>query len=327
MDILYLVLGLVFAVFGAQFLVDGGSAIAKRYNIPTIVIGSTIVAFGTSMPELTVNVNSALNGNTDLALGNILGSNLFNIAAIVGIVCLISPLKVGDGVISKDLPMCLIAAIVIGIAGNEIFFDKINYHQIFMSDGLIFLLFLLIFMRYVYAESSVSGAHHAKAKTRGNSSSDPDAAPHAMLKSVVYVIIGLAGLVMGGEFIVDGATGVARGMGLSERVIGLVIVGPGTSVPELIASIAAARRGDVGMVMGNVLGSNIINVFFTLGVTSLILPIPLDLALNTVVIINVAVTALILGVVMIKKDAVLGRGLGALLLLIYGAYIAWSLIA
>jgi cation:H+ antiporter len=327
MDIMYLVLGLVLAVYGAQFLVDGGSAIAKRYNIPTIVIGSTIVAFGTSMPELTVNVNSALNGNTELALGNILGSNLFNIAAIVGIVCLIAPIKISDDVISKDLPMCLIAALVIGIAGNEIFFDKINYHQIFMSDGLIFLLFLLIFMRYVYAESSVSGAHHAKAKTRGNSSSDPDAAPHAMLKSVVYVIIGLVGLVMGGEFIVDGATGVARSMGLSERVIGLVIVGPGTSVPELIASIAAARRGDVGMVMGNVLGSNIINVFFTLGVTSLILPIPLDLALNTVVLINIAVTALILGVVLIKKDAVLGRGLGALLLLIYGAYIAWSLIA
>jgi cation:H+ antiporter len=327
MDILYLVLGLVFAVYGAQFLVDGGSAIAKRYNIPTIVIGSTIVAFGTSMPELTVNINSALNGHTDLAFGNILGSNLFNIAAIVGIVCLIAPIKVSDGVISKDLPMCLIAALVIGIAGNEIFFDKINYHQIFMSDGLIFLLFLLIFMRYVYAESAVSSAHHAKAKTRGNSSSDPDAAPHAMLKSVVYVIIGLVGLVMGGEFIVDGATGVAQSMGLSERVIGLVIVGPGTSVPELIASIAAARRGDVGMVMGNVLGSNIINVFFTLGVTSLILPIPLDLALNTVVLINIAVTALILGVVFIKKDAVLGRGLGALLLLIYGAYIAWSLIA
>lgn len=327
MDILYLVLGLVLAVYGAQFLVDGGSAIAKRYNIPTIVIGSTIVAFGTSMPELTVNVNSALNGNTELALGNILGSNLFNIAAIVGIVCLIAPIRVSDGVISKDLPMCLIAAIVIGIAGNEIFFDKINYHQIFMSDGLIFLLFLLIFMRYVYAESSVSSAHHAKAKIRGNSSSDPDAAPHAMLKSVVYVIVGLVGLVMGGEFIVDGATGVARSMGLSQRVIGLVIVGPGTSVPELIASIAAARRGDVGMVMGNVLGSNIINVFFTLGVTSLILPIPLDLALNTVVLINIAVTALILGVVFIKKDAVLGRGLGALLLLIYGVYIAWSLIA
>jgi cation:H+ antiporter len=146
-----------------------------------------------------------------------------------------------------------------------------------------------------------------------------------MLKSVVYVIIGLVGLVMGGEFIVDGATGVARGMGLSERVIGLLIVGPGTSVPELIASIAAARRGDVGMVMGNVLGSNIINVFFTLGVTSLILPIPLDLALNTVVIINVAVTALILGAVWIKKDAMLGRGMGVLLLLIYTGYIANSL--
>jgi cation:H+ antiporter len=151
--------------------------------------------------------------------------------------------------------------------------------------------------------------------------------PHAMMKAVLFVMAGLVGLVMGGEFIVDGATGIAQSLGLSERVIGLVIVGPGTSVPELIASIAAARRKDVGMVMGNVLGSNIINVFFTLGVTSLIMPIPLDLALNTVVLINIAVTVLILGVVLIKKDAVLGRGLGALLLLIYGAYITWSLIA
>lgn len=197
-----------------------------------------------------------------------------------------------------------------------------------MSDGLLFLCFLLVFMRYVYGEASASSAHTITAEYRGLSSADESGdTPHAMMKAVLFVMAGLVGLVMGGEFIVDGATGIAQSLGLSERVIGLVIVGPGTSVPELIASIAAARRKDVGMVMGNVLGSNIINVFFTLGVTSLIMPIPLDLALNTVVLINIAVTVLILGVVLIKKDAVLGRGLGALLLLIYGAYITWSLIA
>lgn len=327
MDILTLLAGLAAAVYGAQFLVDGGSAIARRYNIPTIVIGSTIVAFGTSMPEFTVNINSALNGSADLALGNILGSNLFNIAAIVGIVCLLAPIKVGEDSIAKDLPMCLIAAMVVGIAGNELYFNKINYHEIFASDGLIFLFFLAIFMRYVYAEASSSSHHQNVAETSGMTGEGDSAAPHAMGKSVLYVVIGLVGLVAGGEFIVDGASGIARSLGLEERVIGLVIVGPGTSFPELIASIAAARRKDVGMVMGNVLGSNIINVFFTLGATALILPIPLDLALNTIVLVNIGVTALILAVVMMRKDRTLGRGMGALLVLMYLAYIIYSLMS
>jgi cation:H+ antiporter len=325
MDILTLIAGLVFAVYGAHLLVDGGSAIAKHYNIPSVVIGSTIVAFGTSMPELTVNVNSALNGNTDLALGNILGSNLFNIAAIVGIVCLMTPIKVTQDVVAKDLPMCVIAALVIGVAGNELFFDHINYHQIFMSDGLLFLFFLFIFMSYVYGEASASSAHQSQAEKNGMTGTGADARPHAMFKSVLFVIVGLVGLVAGGEFIVDGASGVARSLGLAERVIGLVIVGPGTSFPELIVSVAAARRRDVGLVIGNVLGSNIINVFFTLGVTALILPIPLDLALNTVVMINIAVTALILATLMMKKDRTLGRGMGALLVLIYLGYIVSAL--
>ena len=329
MGMLTLLLGIIAAVYGAKLLVDGGSAIAKRYDIPTIVIGSTIVAFGTSMPELAVNISSALEGNTDLALGNVLGSNLFNICAIVGIVCLIVPMTVDRGAIANDLPMCLIAALVVGICGNQIYFDNINYHEIFMSDGLVFLCFLMLYMRYVYAETRASAAHHDKAVVVGTSGAGEgeDSALHSVGKSVVFVILGLVGLVIGGELIVDGASGVARSIGLSDRVIGLVIVGPGTSFPELLASIAAARRKDVGMVMGNVLGSNILNIFFTLGLTSLILPIPLDLALNSVVVINIAVTALILGFLIVKKDNTLGRGMGVALTAIYISYITWSLLS
>jgi cation:H+ antiporter len=154
MDIILLLLGIGLAVSGAHYLVDGGSAIAKHYNIPTLVIGSTIVAFGTSMPEFTVNINSALNGNTDLALGNILGSNLFNICAVIGIVSLISPIVVGNDAATKDLPMALIAAAVVGISGNQIYFDHINYHELFMSNGLVMLFFFAIFMRYVYGEAA-----------------------------------------------------------------------------------------------------------------------------------------------------------------------------
>lgn len=325
MDIVYLLLGIVLAVGGAHYLVEGGSAIARRFNIPTLVIGSTIVAFGTSMPEFTVNINSALSGSTDLALGNVLGSNLFNICAIVGIVALITPIAVGSDAAYKDLPMCLIAAAAVGICGNEIYFDKIDYHELFFSDGAIFLLFFAIFMRYVYAEAAAGSAHESQAGERGVASDGEQ--PHAMAKSIGFVIAGLLGLVFGGEFIVDGASGIARSLGMAERVIGLVIVGPGTSVPELITSIAAARKKDVGMVLGNVLGSNIFNIFFTLGATALIMPIPLDLALNQVVIINVAVTALLVGYVALSKQPKLGRGMGALLVIVYAAYIVNALLS
>lgn len=325
MDIVYLLLGIVLAVGGAHYLVEGGSAIARRFNIPTLVIGSTIVAFGTSMPEFTVNINSALSGSTDLALGNVLGSNLFNICAIVGIVALITPIAVGSDAAYKDLPMCLIAAAAVGICGNEIYFDKIDYHELFFSDGAIFLLFFAIFMRYVYAEAAAGSAHESQAGERGVASDGEQ--PHAMAKSIGFVIAGLLGLVFGGEFIVDGACGIARSLGMAERVIGLVIVGPGTSVPELITSIAAARKKDVGMVLGNVLGSNIFNIFFTLGATALIMPIPLDLALNQVVIINVAVTALLVGYVALSKQPKLGRGMGALLVIVYAGYIVNALLS
>jgi cation:H+ antiporter len=326
MDILLLLLGIGLAVSGAHFLVDGGSAIAKRFNIPSMVIGSTVVAFGTSMPEFTVNINSALNGNTDLAFGNVLGSNLFNICAVIGIVSLITPMVVGQDA-GKDLRMALIAAVVVGICGNQIYFDRINYHELFMSDGLIFLLFFWIFMRYVYGEAASASSHHSKAIKHGVANTDDSQEPHAMLKAVGFVLVGLLGLVFGGEFIVDGASGIARSFGMAERVIGLVIVGPGTSFPELIASIAAARRNDVGMVLGNVLGSNIFNIFFTLGATALIMPIPLDLALNTAVLLNVAVTALLVAYVALSKNRTLGRGMGALLVTVYAAYIVNSLMS
>jgi cation:H+ antiporter len=325
MDTVLLVAGVGLAVYGAYFLVEGGSAIAKRFNIPTLVIGSTIVAFGTSMPEFTVNINSALAGNTDLAMGNILGSNLFNICAIIGIVALITPIKVGDDSASKDFPMCLIAAAMVGICGNQIYFDKINYHELFLSDGLVFLAFFVIFMRYVYGEAAAGSAHHHQARTRGSSKSGEDGEILSVQKSVAFIVVGLVGLVFGGEFIVDGATGVARSLGMPERVIGLVIVGPGTSVPELVASIAAARRKDAGMVIGNVLGSNIFNIFFTLGATTLIRPVPLDLALNKVILINVAVTAFLVMWITVLRKRQIGRIIGALLILVYAGYIADSL--
>jgi cation:H+ antiporter len=329
MDMLYVILGLVFAVYGAQLLVDGGSAVARRFNIPTLVIGSTVVAFGTSMPEFTVNMHSALSGKTDLAMGNILGSNLFNICVIFGIVCLMTPLAIKKDSASKDFPMCLIAAIMVGVAGNQLYLDKIKFHELMLSDGITFLLFFAIFMFYIYKEAA-SGAAHQHAAGAGSSESTEETGKEktiSPLKSIVYIVLGLAGLVFGGEFIVDGATGLAKNFGLSERVIGLLIVGPGTSFPELIASIVAARKGSVDMVVGNVLGSNIFNIFFTLGVTSLIHPVPLDLALNVVVLVNIAVTFLLVMFAWFSRQKQMGRGIGSFLVLSYAAYIIYALMS
>ena len=327
MDILFVVIGLVFAVYGAQLLVDGGSAVAKRFNIPTLVIGSTVVAFGTSMPEFTVNINSALNGNTELAMGNILGSNLFNICITLGIVSLISPLAIQKDSASKDFPMCLIAALMVGVAGNQIYLDKINYHELMLSDGITFMCFFAIFMFYIYKEAASGAAHHHAAGSSGATVKEGEQQTHSPLKSIIFIVLGLAGLVLGGEFIVEGASGVAKNFGLSSRVIGLLIVGPGTSFPELIASIVAARKGSADMVIGNVLGSNIFNIFFTLGATALILPVPLDLALNMAVLFNIAVTFFLVMFAWFSKKKLMGRGIGLFLVLSYVGYIIYALMS
>ncbi len=325
MDILFVILGLCFAVYGAQLLVDGGSTVAKRFNIPTLVIGSTVVAFGTSMPEFTVNMHSALSGKTDLALGNILGSNLFNICMIFGIVALITPLTIKKDAVSKDFPMCLIAALMLGVGGNQLYLDKIKFHELMLSDGITFLCFFAIFMFYIYREAAAGASHHHAAAGTAGTEDETRIKTISLLKSIVFIVLGLVGLVFGGEFIVDGAIGLAKNFGLSERVIGLLIVGPGTSFPELIASIVAARKGSADMVVGNVLGSNIFNIFFTLGATAVIHPVPLDLALNLAVIFNIAITFLLVMFAWFSRKKQMGRGIGMFLVASYGAYIVYAL--
>ena len=325
MDSLLLLLGIVFALAGAQFLVNGGVAFATRFGIPTLVVGAIIVGFGTSTPELTVNVASALSGNTDLALGNILGSNMFNICMVLGIVAIFSPIALSRVTRQKDLPMCLIASLMIGLVGNQLYLDKINYHEIMLSGGLTFMLFFYIYLKYVWAEATAGKAHHTEADAL-TAANDSDARQMSTLRSILYIVIGLIALVAGGEFIVEGATGLARNFGMTERVIGLVIVGPGTSVPELVASIVAARKKQADMVIGNVLGSNIFNIFFTLGVTSIIRPVPLDLSLNIVVVINIVITLLLTLYARFARRKQFGPIIGTLLITAYIAYIVQSIL-
>jgi cation:H+ antiporter len=327
MDILKILLGLGLATYGAKFLINGGASIARRFSISDLVIGSTIVAFGTSMPELSVNVQSALAGNTGLAMGNILGSNIFNICLIIGIADLIHPMRIVPSAVHKDFPMCLVAAIAVGVCGNELYFNGIDYHKLTPSNGIVFLLFFSIFAYYTYREAAagvpVTSAADPIPPPKTHDTSNSSEASTS--KAVIYIILGLVALTYGGDFIVDGASGVAKRFGLSDRVVGLLIVGPGTSFPELITSIVAALNKKTDIVIGSVLGSNIINIFFTLGVTSLIMPVPLDLALNNAVLFNIAVTLLLMIVAFLKRGKPIGRFIGSLLCLSYASYIIVSL--
>jgi len=325
MDAVLIIVGLALAIAGAHLLIGGGVSIAQRLGIPTIIIGSTVVAFGTSMPELTVNMHAAAHGNTELALGNIIGSNVFNICLIIGVSALITPLVIDRHAAMKDLPMCLLSAVMIGVCGNELYLDHINYHELMLSHGIIFLSFFAIFAYYTYL-AAVAGIKEDKPADTGEDTPKRDAEEtHSLGRAIVYVVLGLVALAYGGDRVVVGTAGLAKTAGISDRIIGLLIVGPGTSLPELLASVVAARKKQSDMVIGNILGSNIFNVFFTLGLTACILPVPLDLALNYAVIANIAVSLFLVLFVCVARRKPIGRVMGVILLVIYGVYIAHML--
>lgn len=265
-DIFFLVLGLVLILAGANFLTDGASSIARRWGVSDLVVGLTVVAFGTSTPELVISVLSAVNGSGQLAIGNVVGSNIFNILAIIGITALVRPIKVDRGTMTADIPFAIVSALVIAALGLGPLLGDGPQRVLGRSDGILLLLFFAIFMRYTFSQAS-GGPAPAAADDNKKSSVMP------AWKAWLWVVLGLAGLVWGGDRFVDGASGIARVMGVSEAVIGLTIVAAGTSLPELAASVVAAVKGRPGLAVGNVIGSNIFNVFMVLGVSAVIRPL------------------------------------------------------
>jgi cation:H+ antiporter len=319
-----LITAILLAVFSAKILVTGAINIAKRFEIPEFIIGAFIIGFGTSLPEFAVNIQAALSGNTDLAMANILGSNLFNTCVTLGLLGLSGQLVINSDVRIKDAPYNLIAALMIAVCGNQLFLDHINYHQIMMSHALIFLCFFSIYVYYTLLEVK-QGAPHKQPLHKHHHKAIQSDNTHSSFKAFLYVIAGLVGLVLGGELIVNSAEKIAQLLGLSNRLIGLLIVGPGTSVPELIASLVALRTKSTALILGNIIGSNIFNVFFTLGLTATIQPVPLDFALNQAVLFNV-LAALLLAVTfwLVPKEKI-SRMTAFLLLLIYSTYTILSI--
>ena len=275
MNILLLIGGLILILLGANGLTNGAASVAKRFHIPPIVIGLTIVAFGTSAPELTVSVSSALKGSADIAIGNVVGSNIFNTLMIVGCTALFAPIVITRNTLRKEIPLCILSSIVLLICANDVFLDKAPENILNRVDGLLLLCFFVIFMGYTFAIAS-------KPVTTEQQAEHPVIEEETEIKSlpwwqsILYIIGGLAALIYGGQLFVDGATGIARNLGVSESIIGLTLVAGGTSLPELATSIVAALKKNPEIAIGNVIGSNLFNIFFVLGCSASITPLHLS---------------------------------------------------
>ena len=255
--------GIVLVILGADWLTKGASALARRFNISELVIGLTIVALGTSLPELVISVSSAIKGSSGIALGNVIGSNIFNGMLILGVTALITPVKFNGRMLTREIPFNLLASVVLLLLSGSMLVGGAPGEHITRYSGLLLLCFLAVFIRYTFSTPSSEEADEAgEYMTIG--------------KVILFIVCGLAALIFGGNIFVDGATDVARVLGLSEAVIGITIVSAGSSLPELAVSVSAARKGNVGIALGNVLGSNILNIFFILGCSATITPITLD---------------------------------------------------
>ncbi len=307
------ILGFVLLIKGADLLVDGASSIAKKLNVSDLVIGLTVVAFGTSTPELFVNVFASIQGNTEIAIGNILGSNIANILLILGISAIIFPLAVQSTTVWKEIPFSLLAALVMGILANDMLIDKKGFSELTRGDGIILIAFFIIFMYYIFSI----------AKKSGNKKQEDGFKQLSNLKSVSFIIIGLTGLVFGGIWIVDGAVEIAGYFGVSQSLMGLTVVAVGTSLPELATSAVAAYKKNTDIAIGNIVGSNIFNIFWVLGISAVIKPLPFQPASNADIMMTIFASMLLFAFLFVGKKQMLQKWQGVMFLLIYAGYMVF----
>ncbi|MDD7516769.1 calcium/sodium antiporter [Ruminococcus flavefaciens] len=299
-----LIVGFVFLIKGADFFVDGSSAVAKRLKVPALIIGMTIVAMGTSLPETSVSVSASVLGKNDLAISNVVGSNIFNLMVVCGVCAVLCPMAVGKDTLKKDLPFSVIVAGVLLVLGA--------FTGTVMRWGGIILLALFAVFLYMMISSA------KKARDAGELNEEDEYKIMPVWKCLLCIVGGAAAIAVGGKMVVDGASDIARAFGMSDNLIGMTIVALGTSLPELVTSIVAARKGEVDMALGNVVGSNIFNILFVLGIAAAISPIGFTMqnAIDTAVLIAMSLLVLVL---CIPKKKML-RWHGALMLAVYAGY-------
>lgn len=305
-SIIILIVGFVFLIRGSDLFVSGASNVASILKVPTVIIGLTVVAFGTSAPEAAVSITASVAGSNALALSNVIGSNLFNLLAVIGCSATIAKLGIDRTILKQDFPFLLIITVLLTV----LLYFTLEINRII---GILFLLLIITYVGYLIIK--------AKKSKQGQIVEKPKL---TLTKSVVYIFVGIIGIVLGGEFVVDGAKSIALALGMSETLVGLTIVAIGTSLPELVTSLTALKRGETDLVIGNVVGSNIFNILFILGISSVISPISvhplmiIDLGLLT------GVT--LLGFIFAKTKQEYSRKEGIILLLLFVVYMAFVII-
>ncbi len=311
LSFIYLFIGVALILYGANWLTDGASSIAKRMHIPDLIIGLTVVAFGTSAPELSVSLISSLHGSGGMSVGNVLGSNIFNILAILGITALIVPLPVTKPMQRFDIPIAIVGALLLILVLVDLDFDGAP-SILTRSEGIILLCFAYLFIRYTIYMGKKGSSRNEEVETQVKTMSTP--------KSALWIILGLAGLVAGGQLFVTGASDIAKTLGVSDTIIGLTIVAWGTSLPELATSIVAAIKRNTDIALGNVIGSNIFNIFIVLGLSATISPMH-NLAFTwTDLLLQLGATLLLLIFGRYIQQGVIARWQGAIMLTIFIAY-------
>lgn len=308
---IWLVVGFVLLIKGADLFVEGSSSVAKIFKVPTVIIGLTIVAMGTSAPETSVSISAALKGANEIAVSNVVGSNFFNLLVVVGVCALLQPINITKSLIKRDYPYSIFATVLI-LAFLVIGLFVSGQPQLTRIDGIIllvaFVFYLVILIRFTLI--SIATGHKVdveEVKTR------------SLPVSIIFIVIGLAGVIYGGDFVVNSATAIATTFGMSNTLIGLTIVAIGTSLPELVTSIVAAKKGEADLALGNVIGSNIFNILLVLGISSIVhtIKVEFDSIIDTslLLIVNVVVLAIVL-----KKKSSIGKGVGVFMILMYVVY-------
>lgn len=312
--ILFLVIGFVFLVKGADIFVEGSSSIAKKFKVPSIIIGLTIVAMGTSLPEAAVSVTASIANKNALAVSNVIGSNIFNLMMVIGVCAIMTPVAVNKATLKRDFPFSVICAILLLVLG------LIGPMSLGHADGVIFLILFAGFIGLMIRSAM-------KASKEGNAvaSEEIEAAEEIKImpvwKSLLFIVIGAVGIIIGGDVVVDSASNIAAKFGMSQTLIGLTIVSVGTSLPELVTSIVAARKNEVDMALGNAIGSNIFNILFVLGTAGAISPMAF-LTENVIDIVILLVFSLIVWLFAWTKKEI-KRGEGLIMVLLYVLYVVY----
>lgn len=299
-----LVVGFVLLVKGADLFVDGASGIASRLGIPQLVIGLTIVALGTSAPEAAVSLSAAFKGSADITIGNIVGSNILNILIILGISAAISPLAVAKTTVKYEIPYMLAISVLLLVQGLD--------GTLGWIDGVVLIMAFLLYLAYMFV---------CARKNPQSVEEDSDSKPRNIWLTLLFTVLGLGMVILGSNFAVDGATALARAFGMSERFIGLTIVALGTSLPELFTSVSAARKGNADIAIGNIVGSNIFNILFVVGLSALVVPVPF--AAGFIFDMAVSIFASVLLLLLSLRGRRLTRPGGFILLACYAAYFAY----